>query len=151
VLTDFLLIIHVLAAATWIGAGVLSGFAGSRMAAEGEPAALGWARVSRDASFKVFIPAALVVALSGVLMVVFDDAYDWGDAFVTVGLLVVVIGGVIGGVVHRPTSEKLVAALESGDYQSAADLGKRAAIWGAVTLALLIVAVAVMVMKLGAG
>jgi len=58
---------------------------------------------------------------------------------------------VIGGAVHRPTSEKLVAALESSDYQSAAALGKRAAIWGAVTLALLIVAVAVMVMKLGAG
>ena len=150
-MTDFLLIIHVLAAATWIGAGVLSGFAGSRMAGEGGPAELGWARVSRDASFKVFIPAAIATALSGILMVVFNDAYDWGDAFVIIGLTVVVIGGVIGGAVHRPTSEKLVAALEAGDYQAAAGFGKRTAIWGAVSIALLIVAVSAMVMKLGAG
>jgi hypothetical protein len=151
VLSDFLLIVHVLAAATWIGAGVLSGFAGSRMAGEGGTAALGWARVSRDASLKVFIPAAILTALSGIFMVMLSDAYDWSDAFVTVGLIVVVIGGVIGGAVHRPTSEKMVAALEAGDYETAAGFGKRAAIWGAVTIALLIVAVSAMVMKLGAG
>ncbi len=150
-MTDFLLIIHVLSAATWIGAGVLSGFAGSRMAGEGGPAALGWARVSRDASLKVFIPAAILTALSGIAMVSLSDAYDWGDAFVMIGLTVVVIGGVIGGAVHRPTAEKMVVALESGDYEAAARFGKRAAIAGAVTIALLIVAVTAMVMKLGAG
>ena len=150
-MTDFLLIVHVLSAATWIGAGVLSGFAGSRMAGEGGPAALGWAKVSRDASLKVFIPAAILTALSGILMVMLSDAYDWGDAFVMIGLTVVVIGGVIGGAVHRPTAEKMVAALEKGDYEAAAGFGKRAAIAGTVTIALLIVAVSAMVMKLGAG
>jgi hypothetical protein len=150
-LSDFLLIIHVLSAATWIGAGVLSGFAGSRMAGEGGPAALGWAKVSREAGAKVFNPAGILTALSGILLVAFDDAYHWGDAFVTVGLIVVVINGIIGGVIHRPDSDKMVTALESGDYETAAGLGKRAAIWGTVTIALLIVAVSVMVMKTGAG
>jgi uncharacterized membrane protein len=151
VLSDFLLIIHVLSAATWIGAGVLSGFAGSRMAGEGGPAALSWARVSREAGAKVFNPAGILTALSGILLVVSDDAYDWGDAFVTVGLVVVVINGIIGGAIHRPNSDKMVAALEGGDYDTAAGLGKQAAIWGSVSIALLIVAVAVMVMKTGAG
>jgi len=151
VLNDFLLIVHVLAAATWIGAGVLSGFVGSHMAREGEAAALGWARVSREAGLKVFNPAGLLTALSGILLVVVSDVYEWADTFVTVGLIVVVLAGVIGGTVHRPASERMITALESADYQTAAAIGKREAIWGAVTLALLIVAASVMVLKTGAG
>lgn len=150
-LNDFLLIVHILAAATWIGASVLTGFAGSRMAREGGPAALGWARVSREARLKVFNPAAGLTALSGILLVVFGDVYEWSDTFVTIGLTVVVIAAIIGGAVHRPDAGKMVTALESADYETAAGIGKRAAIWGAVTIALLIVTVSVMVMKTGAG
>ena len=149
-MNDFLLIVHVLAASTWIGAGVFSGFAGSRIAREGGPAALGWARVSREAGLKVFNPAGLLTALSGILLVVFSDVYEWGDTFVTIGLTVVVIAGIIGGVVHRPDSDRMVTALQSADYDTAAVIGKREAIWGSVTIALLIVAVSVMVMKTGA-
>jgi hypothetical protein len=151
VLSEFLLIVHVLAAATWIGASVLTGFAGPRMAREGGPAALGWARVSREASLKVFNPAAGLTALSGILLVVLGDDYDWSDSFVTIGLTVVVITGIIGSVVHRPDAQKIIAALESSDYPTATEAGKRAAIWGALTIALLIVTVSVMVMKTGAG
>ncbi|MEX1124057.1 MAG: hypothetical protein WD895_07235 [Acidimicrobiia bacterium] len=150
-MNDLLLIVHVLAAATWIGAGVFSGFAGPRMAREGGPAALGWTRVANEAGLKVFNPAGILTALSGILLVVFSDVYDWGDAFVTVGLVVVVAAAVIGGIVHRPDGERMVAALEASDHETAAGLGKRAAIWGTVTMALLIVAVSVMVMKTGAG
>ncbi|HLE94812.1 MAG TPA: hypothetical protein VI689_00425 [Acidimicrobiia bacterium] len=150
-MNDFLVIVHVLSAATWIGSGVFSGFAGSRMAREGAPAALGWARVSKEAGLKVFNPAAFLTALSGILLVLVSDVYGWGDAFVTVGLIVVVMAGVIGGVVHRPDADKMITALERADYETAASLGKRAAIWGSVTIALLIVTVSVMVMKTGAG
>jgi len=150
-LNDFLLIIHVLAAATWIGAGALSAFVGSRMAREGGPAALSWARVSREAGLKVFNPAGIMTALTGILLVAFSDVYDWADTFVTVGLTVVVITAIIGGVVHRPDSDRMVTALEGADYETAASIGKRAAIWGAVTMALLIVAVSLMVLKTGAG
>ena len=150
-MNEFLLIVHILAAATWIGAGVLTGFVGSRMAKEGGSAALGWARVSREAGLKVFNPAGGLTAVSGILLVVFGDVYDWSDTFVSIGLTVVVIAAIIGGVVHRPDDDRMVAALESADYGTAAAIGKRAAIWGAVTIALLIVTVSVMVLKTGAG
>lgn len=78
-------------------------------------------------------------------------AHGLGYAFVTVGLIVIVIAAVIAVVVHRPNGEKMVTALESADYETAAGLGKQAAIWGTLTIALLIVAVAVMVMKTSAG
>jgi hypothetical protein len=45
----------------------------------------------------------------------------------------------------------MITALERADYETAASLGKRAAIWGSATIALLIVTVSVMVMKTGAG
>ena len=90
--TETLLVIHVLAAAAWLGGGFLNGFVGPRMAKAGGDAAIGWMRVLVEAAGKFFLPAALVVLLSGILLVTFDDAYDWSMAFVGIGLAVAVIG-----------------------------------------------------------
>jgi uncharacterized membrane protein len=150
--TDLLLIIHILTAAAWIGGSFLTGFVAPRMARSGtRDAALGWARVSAEAGAKYFNPAGILTALSGIGLVLTSDIYDWSDAFVSIGLGVVIAAGLIGALVHRPGGEKIVAALESGDQAVAAGEGKRAAIWGAVTAVLLIVAVVVMVLKTGAG
>ena len=149
--THFLLIIHILAAAAWIGGALLSGFAGPRMARSGvEGAPLAWARVAAEAGAKYFNPAGILTALSGIGLVLTSDVYDWGDTFVSIGLGVVVVTALIGALVHRPGAEKMITALESGDRATAAAEGKRAGIWGAVTSALLIVALIVMVLKTGA-
>jgi hypothetical protein len=75
------------------------------------------------------------------------DVYDWSDTFASIGIGIVIAVGLIGALVHRPGGERIINALESGDRASAARDGKRAAIWGAVTVVLLIVAVVVMVLK----
>jgi hypothetical protein len=148
--THFLLIIHILAAAAWIGGALLSGFAGPRMARSGvEGAPLAWARVAAEAGAKYFNPAGILTALSGIGLVLTSDIYRWSDTFVSIGLGVVIATALIGAIVHRPGGEKIVSALESGDQATAAAEGKRAAIWGAVTGVLLIVAVVVMVLKTG--
>ena len=76
-----------------------------------------------------------------------SDVYDWSDTFVSIGLGVVIAAALIAAFVHRPSGERIIAALESGDQAAAAADGKRAAIWGGVTIVLLIVAVVVMVLK----
>ena len=102
-------------------------------------------------STRYFNPAGLLTALSGIGLVVASDAYDWSDTFVSIGIAVVIAAGLIGALVHRPGGERIITALESGDRAAAARDGKKAAIWGAVTIVLLIVAVVVMVLKTGAG
>ena len=151
-MSELLLITHILAAAAWIGGGLLNGFVAPRISRSGvEGAALAWARVAAQASTRYFNPAGLLTALSGIGLVVASDAYDWSDTFVSIGIAVVITAGLIGALVHRPGGERIITALESGDRAAAARDGKKAAIWGAVTIVLLIVAVVVMVLKTGAG
>jgi hypothetical protein len=151
-MNDLLLIIHILSAAAWIGGGLLNGFIAPRMARSGvEGAPLAWARVAAQAGTRYFNPAGLLTALSGIGLVIVSDVYDWSDTFVSIGIGIVIAAGLIGGLVHRPGGERIVAALESGDVAAAARDGKRAAIWGVVTVVLLIVAVVVMVLKTGVG
>jgi hypothetical protein len=151
-LNDLLLIIHILSAAAWIGGGLLNGFIAPRITRSGvDGAALAWARVAAQAGTRYFNPAGLLTALSGIGLVVVSDVYDWSDTFVSIGLGVVIAAGLIGALVHRPGGERIISALESGDTAAAARDGKQAAIWGAVTIVLLIVALVVMVLKTGVG
>lgn len=151
-MSELLLIIHILAAAAWIGGGLLNGFVAPRISRSGvEGAALAWARVAAQAGTRYFNPAGLLTALSGIGLVMVSEAYDWSDTYVSIGIGVVIAAGLIGALVHRPGGERIITALESGDRAAAARDGKRAAIWGAVTIVLLIVAVVVMVLKTGAG
>lgn len=151
-MTELLLVIHVLSAAAWIGGAFLSGFVAPRLARSGiDGAPLAWARVAGEASAKYFNPAGILTALSGIGLVLTSEVYDWSDTFVSIGLGVVIATALIGALAHRPGGAKMISALESGDQATAAEEGKRAAIWGAVTSVLLIVAVVVMVLKTGSG
>jgi hypothetical protein len=150
-MNDLILILHILSAAAWLGGGLLSGFAAPRMARNGAAASLGWARVSAEAGSKYFNPAGILTVLTGIGLVLVGDLYEWSDTFVSIGLGVAIATALIGALAHRPGSSRIIAALESGDYEQAATEGKKAAIWGAVTTALLLVAVVVMVLKTGSG
>jgi len=150
-MTDFLLIVHILSASAWIGGSLMAGFVGPRIARIGGEATLGWARVAAEAGAKFFNPAGILTALSGIGLVLVSDIYGWSDTFVSIGLGVVVAGALIGALVYRPGSTRLIAALESKDFPAAAAQGKNTAIWGALMAGLLIVAVVVMVLKTGSG
>lgn len=150
-MNEFLLILHILSAAAWIGGGLLNGFVAPRMARSGTEAALGWARTSAEAGIKFYNPAGVLTVLTGAGLVLVGDLYNWSDAFVSIGLGVAVAAALIALFAHRPGSARIIAALESGDYPTAASEGKKAAIWGTVTAGLLIVAVVVMVLKTGSG
>jgi len=150
-LGEFLLVIHVLSAAAWVGGGFLGAFLGPRLARAGTEASLGWARALDAAGTRYFNPVAILTALTGVGLVLSSDEYDWADAFVSVGLGVVVATAVIAMAVHAPGGRKLIAAIEAGDRDGAAAEGKRAAIWGAISTVLLIVATITMVLKSGTG
>ena len=150
-MNDFFLILHVLSAAAWIGGGLFSGFVAPRMAGRGGEAALGWARTAAEAGIKYFNPAGVLTVLTGAGLVLVGDLYEWSDTFVSIGLGVALAAALIAVFAHRPGSARIIAALESGDYPTAASEGKKAAIWGTVTAGLLIVAVVVMVLKTGSG
>lgn len=149
-MTETLLILHILGAATWLGAGIYNSFLGPRFVAAGGPAAGAWVRIVGEASTRFFMPAAILTLLTGIGLVATNDAWGWGDLFVTVGFVAVIAGAVIASVVLGPATKEAVAAMEAGDIPTAAAAGQRAAMWGRVITVLLLVALVFMVLKTGA-
>lgn len=147
-MTETLLIVHILGAAAWIGGGFLTAFLGPRMARAGGETALNWTRAAVDASMKYYMPVGFITLLSGIGLLLVDDDHSWSDAFVSVGLAVVVITALMGSFYMRPAGEKAIEAAESGDFPTAAANGRKLALAGRVVSILLVLTLITMVVKL---
>lgn len=148
---ETLLVIHILSAAAWIGAGLFFGYAGPRFREIGGPAVSGWVRVALGAIPRFVAPAAVLTALSGAVLVLVEDEYGWGDAFVWIGLTVFVVVLAIGLGWNAPKMRTALAALESGDMPTVAAAMRNVFYAGVVIIVLLVFAEFAMVFRLGAG
>jgi hypothetical protein len=149
-MTETLLIIHILAAAAWIGGGLLSGFLGPSMGAAGGETAINWIKSTHRAATRYYIPAATLTLLSGVGLVLVEEAYDWGAPFVWIGLVVVVLAAGAVSTILVPSAQKALTALEAGDFPSVAPHARRAGLTGRIIVILLMLAEVTMVLRLGA-
>lgn len=141
-----LLWLHILASATWIGAAVAVLFLAPRMAVSavsGHAFALQWVEMGR----KLFTPAAIVALATGVGLVI-SDAHSFSSTFVSIGFLMVIVGGVLGARVYAPMGRDIAAAHEAGNETSG--LYARMRTLGLVELALLAFTVYAMAVRLGA-
>lgn len=103
-----------------------------------------WAGFERM-GLRLFNPAGILILLSGVLLVV-DGPWRFENASVVIGILIVVMGALLGARVFTPLSRRAQAAHQralEGPYQ-------RFRAFGALDTGLIILAVALMVLKLGA-
>lgn len=146
-MTEFLLIVHILSAAAWIGGGFLNGFLGPRMAKAGGPVTVAWIGVLIEAARKYFTPAGVLTLLSGIGIVLVDDGHSFTEPFVITGLVVVVVALGIAGAVLTPAATAALASAEEGDFPGAGANGRKAARAGQAITLLLVVAVIVMVLK----
>ena len=145
---ETLLIIHILAAAAWIGGGLLNLFIGPKMAQSGGETALNWLRAIVEAAAKYFIPAGTLTLLSGIGLVLVDDAYDWSAPFVWIGIVVLALGLV--SAVLAPAAKRALAAAQAGDFPKLGVNARKAAVTARVIVLLLVLTEVVMVLRLGA-
>jgi uncharacterized membrane protein len=149
-MVETLLIIHILAAAAWIGGGLLNGYIGPKMAQAGGETALNWLGAVVLAASRYFIPAGTVTLLSGVGLVLVDDAYDWSAPFVWIGIAVVVVVLGLVSTVLAPSGKRALAAARAGDFPTVGLNARKAALTGRVAVILLILTEIAMVLRLGA-
>lgn len=140
---DVLLTIHILAAAGFVGGGVysLSSFPGSI-----REYGLRRAMERDEAVGRVFFSVAVgVLLLSGIALVLDSDVYGWGDAFVWVGIGVIVLDGIFEGAYLQRKGRQL-AEMDEPPAPAV-----RSLLWqsGVVTAVFAVVAVYSMVSKLG--
>ncbi len=109
--------IHVVFAVIWIGGGFL--LTALAFIAERENDAEGRAIVARQATRvaeRVFTPSALIVLVAGIAMMLNDVgklAWDWGDFWVSFGLLGFVSTFAIGVGILTPTAKKIRGLVET--------------------------------------
>ena len=117
------------------------------MGRHGPDATAGWYRVAGKLGTRLYMPASVLILITGILLVLQVDAYGFGTRFVTVGFAMIIIGAVLGIVVFEPGSEKVAAAIEAGDQGGIRQAVTRIAGFGAFDTLLLLLTIAAMVVR----
>jgi uncharacterized membrane protein len=143
-----LLIIHILAAASWLGAGVavalLSSMAGRQAEATGAGLAVSFQKIGN----LLFMPAGIIVLISGVVLVL-DSPWKFTNLFVIIGIVAVVNGAVFGARVSGPATKSLQQAHQTGDLPKLRALYNRFGVLVLIDVGVVVIALISMILKLG--
>jgi hypothetical protein len=135
--------VHIVSFLVAAAPAVINPILGAQLGAEGPAAARRFAELAHRNSQRVHLPAFGVLGATGVvLLLLSDDAFDFGDTWVSLAFLVWLgIGGMVSAVV-MPGSKKVAGGDPSGRRQ--VQVGSQ------VTALLLLVVLYLMVFKPGA-
>jgi len=145
---NILLVLHIVGAGTWLGANVVQAVVPPAAARLGKETLVGWYRLSSLLARRLYIPAAILILITGVLLVVENEAYGFGATFVTIGMVMIVVGAVLGMTVFGPGGEAAAAAVESEDEAMIRSAVAWLTRWGLVDTLLLLFTITAMVLRL---
>ena len=145
----FLLFLHILAAAAWIGAGIRQLVEAPIMKTAEPSARARWLRNQVALGTRLFAPAAVVVLVSGILLVVDNASVGFGTPFVSVGFAAVIFGAAVGPAVFGKRGEQAAAHLDDGEVAAADAIAAKTRPIELLDIALLLVTLAAMVWKWG--
>jgi uncharacterized membrane protein len=97
---------------------------------------------------KVFGPSAGIIFLIGIALVI-RGKFEWGDAWISVSMLLFIVAAAIGGGPHAKTMATAIGKLEDG-HPVDAEAG-RLSILGGINILILLTIVFLMVDKPGLG
>lgn len=145
---DILLVLHIAGAGTWLGANVVQAVVPPAAARAGQAALASWYRITSALATRLYMPAAILILVTGILLVLQDRAYGFGSLFVTIGFGMVVIGAVLGILVFGPGGESAAEAVESGEHLAIRSAVARLTRWGLIDTLLVLFTITVMVLRL---
>ncbi|MFZ0013487.1 MAG: hypothetical protein WAL25_05155 [Acidimicrobiia bacterium] len=146
---QILLVLHIAGAGTWLGANVVQAVVPPVATRTSSVVLAGWYRITSALATRVYVPAAILILVTGVLMVLDSPAYGFGTLFVTIGMGMIVVGALLGQFVFGPGGEAAAAALESGDVESERRSVGRLTRYGLIDTLLLLFTITAMVLRLG--
>lgn len=150
-LYEWLVFFHILTAAVWLGGGVYAAVLTARVQRSDDPGAV--TRMAADAEWvgmRVFMPATLILLLTGIYAVV-EGPWEFSQAWISIGFAVWIISFALGAGYFGPEGKRIAAlAAERGpaDPDVRARI-RRVTALSHVELLLLVVVVFVMVTKPG--
>jgi uncharacterized membrane protein len=148
-LYELLLFGHILGVAVWVGGSIMLGFISSKIERSGDAEFRAKFAKSAGVVGPVIGVSALLVVGTGIGMVL-ESPIELSETWVWLGLALFGLSAVVGGVYFGPASNKIVAALESGQVEEADRRAKTFNMVSRLDTLLLIVIAALMVFKPGA-
>ncbi|MFB3050579.1 MAG: hypothetical protein ACE1Z0_01180 [Acidimicrobiia bacterium] len=146
-LRDVLLVIHIAGAGTWLGANMIQAVVPGLAARQGAEVAAGWYRVAGHLSKRLYMPASILILITGIVLVLEDASLSFGSLFVTIGFGMIVIGALLGIFIFDPGSEVVAVAVESGDQSRIKATTARIATFGTVDTLLVLFTMTAMVLR----
>jgi hypothetical protein len=147
-LRDILLVLHIAGAGTWFGANIVQAVVPSMALKQAGAAASGWYRIAGRLSTVLYMPAAIVILVTGISLVLQSDVYGFGSLFVSIGFVTIVIGALLGIFVFGPVSTRAADAIDAGDTAGATAATGRLAAFGVIDTLLVLTTITVMVLRL---
>lgn len=109
-LGDWLLLIHILAAATWLGAAITLALLALQAGKSGQRS--DFIRQMEWVGPRIGAPASLTILATGVWMVLRNDAWSFSDVWILVGLGLFAIVFAAGAGFHVPNYKRIHASEE---------------------------------------
>jgi len=148
--SDWVLVLHIVAVAAWLGANLVQAFMASRTRNAGRAERRWWVETQGAMARAYYNVAGIVVLATGIALVLDDQRPgEFSSTFVSIGFAAVIIGAVLGIVVFGPGSRKIAAAIDAGDEATERALDTRLGLFGAVDTLVVVVTIAAMVGKWG--
>lgn len=144
---DAALWLHIIGASMWLGTNVAQMFIGPKLVNGGAGAQ--WLKAVEKASGPIYGTASGLILLTGIYLVLSNDAFSFGSAFVGIGIAMVIIGGALAGLVFNRKTRQAIGLFESGDTARAMPVYKSIGSWAILDTALLALTVLAMVSKWG--
>jgi hypothetical protein len=133
---------------TWLGANVVQAFVPPYAARSGNATLGWWYKTTAVMVGRLYVPAAIVILVTGIFLVLENESYGFGSTFVTIGLGMIVVGAILGMVVFGPSSEAAAAAAVADDEPGLLRAAGRIARYGIIDTLLLLFTITVMVLRL---
>jgi uncharacterized membrane protein len=122
---EFLLFVHVAAAAVWVGGAAIMQFFGLRAMRAPNPMRL--VDLGGDIEWigqRVLVPASALAVVSGVLLVIDSDVWGFGDDWIVIGIILFAITFLAGALFFGPEAGRLGKLAEAEGPTSPAVLAK---------------------------
>lgn len=147
---NILLVVHIVAVTLWLGSNISMGLGSGRAVNASAEVGAWWADVQGFLGKTVKNVAFLLLLLTGVGMIlVSDEAIKFSAPFVSLGFLVVIVGGALGGMVFAPGCREIAESYRNGDAAAGKKTIDKLGMAGAAESLLVVVTIFFMVFKWG--
>ncbi|HTN99234.1 MAG TPA: hypothetical protein VL068_01060 [Microthrixaceae bacterium] len=153
-LYQLLLALHIVAVALWLGANLAMGLGSGRAVGASAEVNSWWADVQGLMGKTLKNVAFILLLLTGIGMIFAakvngEFTIKFSAPFVSVGFLVVIVGGALGGMVFGPGCRKISESFRNGDEATGKATIDKLGMFGAVESLIVVVTILFMVFKWG--